>query len=491
MYTRRRGKISFSDGERAFIFQDENLDPNSELIFDSFPRREVRENVFVPYLTSLHVLLQVAAGLIIMKLVPAYYKSSSKGKKPGSSVNIFWANVFFAVILAVLFVCLDLFLIVSVYSGVDDAIGAITSNNRSALETVFAFGMLGALVSFTLVVLQFIVAAGTKKETQLYVPGVIRLLCCFFHCRCPCKKANGEFWHKVLQTFSIWFLMVFLQLVAGSLIPYLVLAIVNPVPSVTFLALGASTLFCLIVFVASILHAGSQDKRWSVFEKVIAILRGLVFIVFLGLVAITVIIYQGVIQSGTNTGVVSGIILSLVPSGIIAVLGLAVKTKLLRDEDDEEEEGKNESFFKQTATKIRDKISKEGKTRNDKESNGDVSIHKHIKNDVELTNFEYVDEDEKTVSSNEIENGCNTNAKEDKSADVEPKENLTVKEGPGEASLVPSSGDDDLGAATDDTNKSEKPLTTGEMKSTKVHINETAEECVKIDFNYLDDDTDT
>ena len=300
--------------------------------------------MFVPFLTTLHVLLQVAIGLTIMKLIPSYYSSISKSKEgkkviknsPSGSVSIFWANVFFASTLDVLFVGLDLYLIISVYGGVDSAIDdIITSNSRSTLETVFAFGMLGTLVTFILVSLQFFVATGIPKNTRLHVPSLLRLLCCFFPCQC--RKLDGDFWRKVLQTFAVWFLMVFLQLIAGSVIPYLVLAIVNPVPSITFLALGASTLFCLVIFVASLIHVGARFKKSSCYNKIVAIVQGLVFIVFLGLVAITVIIYQGVIQSGTSTGFVSGIALSLIPSGIIAILGVAVKFKLLSDTDDEED----------------------------------------------------------------------------------------------------------------------------------------------------------
>ena len=278
-------------------------------------------------------------------------------KTNSPSVSIFWANVFFASTIDVLFVGIDLYLIVSVYGGVDSAIDdIITSNNRSSLETVFAFGMLGTLVTFVLVGVQFFVAAGIPKNTELYVPGVLRLLCCFFHCRH--RKLGGEFWHKVLQTFAVWFLMVFLQLIAGSVIPYLVLAIVNPVPSVTFLALGASTLFCLIVFVASLIHIGVQIKKSSCYDKIVAVVQGLVFIVFLGLVAITVIIYQGVIQSGTSTGFISGIALSLIPSGIIAVLGVAVKFKLLSDTDeDEDPEHQDESLLTRATSLIRHKLS--------------------------------------------------------------------------------------------------------------------------------------
>ena len=464
--------------------------------------------MFVPYLTSLHVLLQVAAGLIIMKLVPAYYKSSSKGKKPGSSVNIFWANVFFAAILAVLFVCLDLFLIVSVYSGVDDAIGAITSNNRSALETVFAFGMLGALVSFILVVLQFIVAAGIPKNTWLYVPGALKLLCCFFHCRCPCKKANGEFWHKVLQTFSIWFLMVFLQLVAGSLIPYLVLAIVNPVPSVTFLALGASTLFCLIVFVASILQVGSQNKHWTCYEKIVAVVQGLVFIVFLGLVAITVIIYQGVIQSGTNTGVVSGIILSLVPSGIIAVLGLAVKSKLLSDGDDEGEESPKKSLFSRASkifrSKILNKLDPEGEGgKSDKEA---TSVHNGETSSSELKNSEADSKNIKAPSpSNEmIDSGHETikstldkptSDGEEEKGDEEPKTKSLMTEGSSEPDGIfeeVSRESNESGGSALDANQFESTeallSTAGDDCFGESCHNEMAEVWLKLDFREDDDD---
>jgi hypothetical protein len=322
----------------------------------------VEENVFVPFLTALHILLQVAIGLTIMKLVPTYYSSVSQGKegkkveKNSPSVSIFWSNVFFAFAIDVFFVGIDLYLIISVYGGVESAIDEIiTSTNRSTLETVFAFGMLGTLVTFILVSLQFFVAAGIPKNTELHIPGILRLLCCFFPCRC--RKLDGDFFRKALQTFAVWFLMVFLQLVAGSVIPYLVLAIVNPVPSVTFLALGASTLFCLIIFVASLIHIGAQIKKSSCYDKIVAVVQGLVFIVFLGLVAITVIIYQGVIQSGTSTGFVSGIALSLIPSGIIAVLGVAVKFKLLSDTDDDDPEHQDDTLLTRATSLIRHKLS--------------------------------------------------------------------------------------------------------------------------------------
>lgn len=361
-YTRRRGRVSFSDFDRAFIFEDGNIDPDSERIFGTFQRREVDENVFIPFLTTLHILLQVAIGLTIMKLVPSYYSSVSQGKegkkvkKNSPSVSIFWANVFFASAIDVFFVGIDLYLIISVYGGVESAIDEIiTSNNRSTLETVFAFGMLGTLVTFILVSLQFFVAAGIPKNTELHIPGILRLLCCFFPCRC--RKLGGDFWRKALQTFAVWSLMVFLQLVAGSVIPYLVLAIVNPVPSVTFLALGASTLFCLVIFVASLIHIGVQIKKSSCYDKIVAVVQGLVFIVFLGLVAITVIIYQGVIQSGTSTGFVSGIALSLIPSGIIAILGVAVKFKLLSDTDEDDPEHQDDTILTRATSLLRRKLS--------------------------------------------------------------------------------------------------------------------------------------
>ena len=361
VYTLRRRRIFFSDGERAFTFEDNNLDPDSELIFDTFQRREVEENIFITYLTAMHILLQVAAGLTIMKLVPSYYSSISKRvtgkKKNSSSVSIFWANVFFAVIIDVLFVCLDLYLIIKVYRGVDGALRAIANINRTSLQNAFVFGMLGTVVTFILIVIQFIVAVGIPKNTRLYTPGILKLLCCFFRCHCTFWKLkfNEEFWIKVLQTIAIWSLMAFIQFVAGSVIPFLVLAIVNPVPSVTFLALGASTLFCLIIFVASLIQIGVHLRKTSCYDKLVSIVQGLVFIVFLGLVAITVIIYQGVIQSGTSMGPVTGIALSLVPSGIIAILGVAVKSKVLSDVD-EENPNQQESLLSRATSLIRNKF---------------------------------------------------------------------------------------------------------------------------------------
>ena len=529
-YTQRRGRISFSNFDRAFIFEDGNIDPDSERIFSTFQRREVDTNVFVPYLTSLHILLQVAIGLTIMKLIPSYYSSVSQGKGGKNvktnrpSVSIFWANVFFASAIDVLFVGIDLYLIISVYGGVESAIDEIiTSSNRSTLETVFAFGMLGTLVTFIMVTLQFFVAAGIPKNTELHVPGVLQLLCCFFSCRC--RKLGGDFWRKVLQTFAVWSLMVFLQLVAGSVIPYLVLAIVNPVPSVTFLALGASTLFCLIIFVASLIHIGVQLKKSSCYDKIVAIVQGLVFIVFLGLVAITVIIYQGVIQSGTSTGFVSGIALSLIPSGIIAVLGVAVKFKLLSDADDEDPENQDESLFGRATSLIRHRFSTRRTGRYAKvkvpDSTGvdteKVDINKESQGD-EISNDERSDDNcnhtpTKSISEvNLIEygeeeidlgNGSGSDTKkpglENQSTEAQGKteppepetnkvdEETHINSGNDDSSSNSDQKEPDFGkdpSMTNDDNTAEnKPVPEPESE---IHINEMAVEVISIDFTDLD-----
>ena len=89
------------------------------------------------------------------------------------------------------------------------------TTDRLLIKTVFAFNLLGTLVTFILVSLQFFVAAGIPKNTELHVPVLLQLLCCFFSCQC--RKLDGDIWRKVLQTFAVRFLMVFLQLVASWL----------------------------------------------------------------------------------------------------------------------------------------------------------------------------------------------------------------------------------------------------------------------------------
>ena len=444
-------------------------------------------------------------------------------KKNSPSVSIFWANVFFAFAIDIFFVGIDLFLIISVYGGVESAIDEIiTSNNRSTLETVFAFGMLGTLVTFILVSLQFFVAAGIPKNTELHIPGILRLLCCFFPCRC--RRLDGDFWRKALQTFAIWSLMVFLQLVAGSVIPYLVLAIVNPVPSVTFLALGASTLFCLIIFVASLIHIGVEIKKSSCYDKIVAVVQGLVFIVFLGLVAITVIIYQGVIQSGTSTGFVSGIALSLIPSGIIAILGVAVKFKLLSEPDDDDPEHQDDTILTRATSLIRHKLStrrtkdtyqKEKEPDNSNETPG--SDHPETENDENTKKIDISKEDQGNETSN------------DKKSDHNHTPSYKKKKSISEVNLIEygedeiDSGNDSSGGAKDSDledpsteakSKTEPPETKLDEETTlgndssgdkkepdfkdpydtedkpepefELHINGTAVEAVRIDFTDFD-----
>ena len=489
------------------------------------------EIVFIPFLTTLHILLQVAIGLTIMKLVPSYYSSVSQGKegkkvkKNSPSVSIFWANVFFAFAIDVFFVGIDLFLIISVYGGVESAIDEIiTSNNRSTLETVFAFGMLGTLVTFILVSLQFFVAAGIPKNTELHIPGILRLLCCFFPCRC--RRLDGDFWRKALQTLAIWSLMVFLQLVAGSVIPYLVLAIVNPVPSVTFLALGASTLFCLIIFVASLIHISVEIKKSSCYNRIVAVVQGLVFIVFLGLVAITVIIYQGVIQSGTSTSFVSGIALSLIPSGIIAILGVAVKFKLLSETDDDDLEHQGDTVLTRATSLIRRKLStRRIKDTHQKEKAPDDSNetpgsdHPETENDENTKKIDISKEDQgnETTNDKKLDHNHTPSYKKKKSI---PEVNLTeygedeIDSGNGSRSSGGAKESDLEDPSTEAKSKTEPPETKLDEKTTsgndssgdkkepgfkdpydtedkpepefELHINGTAVEAVRIDFTDFD-----
>ena len=325
LYARNRGKVNIFDvGQRGYVFEVTD-DPSDS------------EQTLLPILTVIHILMNVAIALVIMRLVTAYYSSLSVSKTQLNSpvVSIYWSNVFIAILADVMIILGN----VGLYAG----IGLIGENSSSAL----AYRIINDITMASLIALELVVAIITPKNHKLFIPHVITHgFCCCQCAKCCGWKPGRIFLRKVIQTVAIWALMVFLQIIASSILPVVIVCLRNPVPSFAFVTLLAACLFCLVIFIAHFIHISGRLRVMDARKKFSAILQAFVFLVFLGIVALAVIVYLSFVRAGSDTNSISGLIFSLIPSAVLAIGAWVAKSKLLRDDEDENEDQKGDQAEK-------------------------------------------------------------------------------------------------------------------------------------------------
>jgi len=254
------------------------------------------DGILLPVLTAGQVLMNIAIALIIMRLVTAYYANLSDSENQ-SVVSIYWANFFLACLANAVLIPGNVVLYVG--------INVISDISPNAL----GYRIISDGTTLGLVLLELIVAVFTPKNDKLYIPFIIsQFICCCQCCKC-CGNGSGlAFLRKSIHTFAIWVLMVFLQLVAASIVPVIIVCLRNPVPSIAFITLMASTLFCLVIFVAHLIHISERMKESTAQERFTLMLQAFVFLVFFCIVSLVIIIYLRFVRAGTSTGTLGGYI---------------------------------------------------------------------------------------------------------------------------------------------------------------------------------------
>ena len=276
--------------------------------------------ILLPLLTAGQVLMNVVIALIIMRLVTAFYAALSdlEDQENSSVVSIYWANFFLAFLANAVLILGNVVL----YLGIN----IISNISPNALT----YRIISDGTTLGLVLLELIVAIATPKNDKLYIPFIISHFICFCQCCKCCGNGSGlAFLRKSIHTLAIWVLMIFLQLVAASIVPVIIVCLRNPVPSIAFVTLMASTFFCLIIFIAHLIHISEHMKDSTSQERFTLILQAFVFLVFFGIVSLVIIVYLSFVRAGTSTGTLAGIFFSLVPSAIISGVAWYTKRNLL------------------------------------------------------------------------------------------------------------------------------------------------------------------
>ena len=184
---------------------------------------------------------------------------------------------------------------------------------------------------------------------------------------------------KVLQVLALLNILIFIQTIAAAFIPlfaYLLLYTYHVLSALIFMASGT---FCLIVFVANLLHrSGEKTCRYML----VLFLQACILLVFLAFICVLVMFYLLLLSHGLHTGGLQGFILSLVPSAVISAAGWYVKAYVLnREEPKQKEKGERTDETEKTEKTER----KERKESDETEKTENTAPERKESNETEKT----------------------------------------------------------------------------------------------------------
>ena len=130
---------------------------------------------------------------------------------------------------------------------------------------------------------------------------------------------------KTCQTLALFNILVFLQTIGVAFIPIFVFLLLYTFRVLSVLVFIASSTFCLVVFVATLLQFDAATSRYKTKLFLEAMITFFLFI-FLGVI---VALYLFMLSHGLHTGGLQGFLLSLFHSLILTGLGWGVKSKVL------------------------------------------------------------------------------------------------------------------------------------------------------------------
>ena len=333
--------VEYKQENRGFAF-DNNLVSNSRLT--------------LTLLTVIHILLNSAFALAATYLVSKYHMTLNevKGKRYQVVASLYWSVVF-----------LCFMGVVTILVGNGYLYYALVLIEDQSSQ-VFGFRITSDITLGILIVTELVASILTPHDPKFFIPHLIRrTLCCNQCCYCCGSQPRRHFLRKIILSIAMWIIIVFCQLTISSLLPVVIVIVLNPVPSLAFLSIMVALFFCLVVFIAYFLNAfegnyisthklSKKDRRNSSIsietlrrnhglagewarEKLVLIAQAFIFLVIFGIVSLIVIIYLNFVRAGANTNTVGGLFFSLVPSVFLGGITWAAKKHLFREFEEEEE----------------------------------------------------------------------------------------------------------------------------------------------------------
>ena len=303
-YARFQGKPTTWD-EKDMVFvslgyaYDEDLTEHVVLA-----RSQAGERLMLAAFVCLNVLI----GLILMWLTTAYYEKKLGGQGGDANNKTVQKSLYQATVLV--FCCANIFNFgVFVTACLFKHPNFDTADEVVITAFTLKMVMIPLLIFSHLLVTIFVVFGEPEP--------------CESQSQSPVQK---QVISKVLQVLALFNILIFIQTIATAFIPLFVYLLLYTYRVLSALIFMASGTFCLIVFVANLLHrSAAKNCRYIL----VLFLQAFILLAFLAFICVLVMFYLLLLSHGLHTGGLQGFLLSLLPSAVISAAGWFVKTQVL------------------------------------------------------------------------------------------------------------------------------------------------------------------
>ena len=201
-------------------------------------------------------------------------------------------------------------------------------------DDLFSYIAKVASLLITLVV-YLLLAACTPKVSRYPIPYSIQTLCCCFSC---CCRSNSS---KVIQTFVLWNILLFVHFVTMTTIPIVIFILLAPARTIAVLASGITFILITLIVISHVLEMINSRRRNRVnrLPQVCCMYQCIQLTVTVALSALVIVvltIYHTLLVNGADTqgsGVYGGIIWSLLPSFLLTLVGWYMKWKFTQQQE--------------------------------------------------------------------------------------------------------------------------------------------------------------
>ena len=321
-----------------------------------------KKGATLPLLTVIHILLNAVFALAATYFLGKYHKDLNqvKGKRYQVVASIYWSVVLLCFIGTAVIIAGNVYLYYALVLFYNDS------------KEAFSFRVINDITVVTLAIIEFIASIFTTIDPSFFIPHLIRrTLCCNQCCSCCGSHTGRRCLRRAILSVAMWIIILLLQLIMASTLPFAIVAMRNPVPSLAFLSIMIAMFFCLVVFVAYFLnafegdyiahHKLSKEERsksslqfdtlrrnpsvvgsWAR-NKLVLIAQAFIFLVIFGIVSLAIIVYLNFVRAGANANSVTGLFFSLFPSVALGGIAWAAKRHLFREFEEEEQETSDNS----------------------------------------------------------------------------------------------------------------------------------------------------
>ena len=172
------------------------------------------------------------------------------------------------------------------------------------------------LIAFTV---ELIVAIRVPKNIQFPYPPLLSI------CRCKCYKT--AMCTKILQTFLLWNVLIFVQLLGGLIaLPACIFATIAPAATIQVTSISVSILLFWTVLFAYLLQ--TEWKRLYRYKWKTCLVQLAAATIIMALIVALTVLYNAVLDSGASPVGFRRLLLSLVPPFLVSLIVWLIKRRL-------------------------------------------------------------------------------------------------------------------------------------------------------------------